>query len=313
METYEFLILGGGITGLQIGKGLRNKGFKTLNVDRSMDLGYPVSGSCFVSIEIFNRYFRKYEKHVNGIFSSIIIENGDSEEEMPLPPEKNIISMDREKIVRDMAADLSASGGKIYIASTISLPNVEKDGKLMVALKREGKDETVEVHKIILATGNPEEKFLTHQKDCRISRINAIYERGRLGKFPAESFRVKLNNNGILVEAIYMGSRETLQINGRKGPGISSEAIFKYDALTHNCFPSTVPFIIASGNMLGTENYTGAGIGFSMDYNNYLIENLEKENSYENLRDWYVSKRNQNNFLKMDPVDSILYRIPIYS
>ena len=41
MEGYDFLIIGSGIPGITIGMELTKKGFKTLNIDRSMDLGYP--------------------------------------------------------------------------------------------------------------------------------------------------------------------------------------------------------------------------------------------------------------------------------
>jgi hypothetical protein len=311
MEGYDFLIIGSGITGINIGMELTKKGFKTLNIDRSMDLGYPVSGSCFISLSVFNRYFRSYEEHVNGIFSSIIIKDENSEEEISLPAEKKIVSMDREKIVRQMATDLSQIGGKISIASTMNTYNLAENGRLRVNLKREGKDTSAEIGKIILATGNPEESSIRHDKNCKFTRSRSVYSRGKLGKFPVESFRVAINKDMVSIEAIYMGSREVLQINQEQEAVAGAEATFRYSTLRHSCFPPTDPDIIASGNMLGTANLTGTGIGFSMDYNQFLIDRISGDR--EELLEKYNSMNLKNDFTRMDLVDSILHRIPVYS
>ena len=311
MESYDFLIVGSGITGINIGMELSKRGFRTLNIDRSMDLGYPVSGSCFIPLSTFNRYFRNYEEHVNGIFTSVIICDDSSEEEISLPAEKNIISLDREKIVRQMATELSRVGGKISIASTMASYNLREQGRVNINLKREGKDETIEAGKIIIATGNPEESFLKHDKNCIIRKSSSVYSRGKLGKFPVESFRVAMNRDVASIEAIYMGSREVLQINQEKEPVLGAEATFRYHTLTHSCFPYSSPEIFVSGNMLGTENLTGTGIGYSMDYNQFLIDNITEDR--EKLLEKYNSMNLKNDFTRMDLVDSILYRIPVYS
>ncbi len=313
MEKYDFLILGSGITGLKLASDLRKKGFTTLNLDRSMDLGYPVSGSCFISLKAYNDFFSPYEKYTGGIFSSIIIEMENSEEEISLASERKIVTMDREKLVRKMASELSEDGGNIHIASIIRGFREESEGTVRVSVVTEGKENLLEAGKIILATSNVDTDLLKHGRECIKGFTGSLYSRSTVVKSPEEKFSVSLKEGGIRVEAIYLGKREILEINQVSSKVSNMESIFKYSTVNHSCFPETESFIYMSGNMLGTKNYLGTGLEYSIKFNNHMIENIDQSDLVPKLKEKFRVMNLEKDFSSMDPVDSILYRIPIFS
>jgi hypothetical protein len=316
MDDYDFLIVGSGISGLYMGLKLRQAGFKTLNIDRSMDLGYPSTGSAFIPIETFARYFKNYENYVNGVFSSVSIDLKDSEEEFKLPSNKKIVSMDREKLVRSMAVSLSQNDGPIAIATILQDVKKSDNTNMEVNLRMEGKLHTIKVGKIIISDSDSNSSLLKHESNCNAHTTTAKYSRGIVGKFPEENFKIKLKHEGISLEASYSGTKENLQINKKSERDNFFKSTFEYLVHNHTCFPSTSSNIIPSGNIMGSKNYLGTGISFCLKVSDTILSCIKSEKNEEIigiLKQTFSDLSKENDFTNMDAVDSILYRIPIFS
>lgn len=312
MDHVDVIVVGAGITGIDMASSLLGKGKDVLLMDRSMDLGFPPSGPCFISFETYHKYLLDYESYVNAIFSSVTILGDHYEEEIKLSSENRIVSIDREKLVRSMAYNFSMKGGKLKIASTIDW--VRNSGtENTVGWMREGKHEEVSCDIVIFNTGKIDGKFLHHQKVCKQNQTEAHYVR-YIPERKSQYFTVEFgddhmnvsSSNGILGEDLNILSQP------RSQGAISSTS---YHVERHTCFPHASPGIYPGGNIMGSRSYLGRGLNFSLSYNRKLVSmiNGNWQETVQDMERVFQEMDEKGKAHDRDLLDTILYRIPIFS
>lgn len=312
MDHVDVIIVGAGITGIDMASSLIGRGKDVLVMDRSMDLGFPPAGPCLISIDTYNRYLKDYESHVNGIFSSATILGENYEEEIKLEPKNNIVSMDREKLVRGMAYNFSQKGGKLKIASTIKRIEVE-ESRNIVGWIREGRMDEISCDSVIINTGKIDGEFLFHSGQCKRSNTEAHYVR-YIPEKKAEYFTLEFGKNHMSVSSSNGILGEDLNIFSKpREKGIISAT--SYHVENHTCFPLASSGVFPGGNTMGSENYLGRGIEFSLSYNRKLVEEIDDEWDETNLEmeKYFHEMQNARNVAGRDLLETVLYRIPILS
>lgn len=312
MDHVDVIILGAGITGIDMASSLIRKGKDVLVMDRSMDLGFPPAGPCFISREAYNTYLKDYASYVNQIFSSATILGENYEEEINLQPEDNIISMDREKLVRGMAYNFSQMGGKLKIASTVKRIDA-REGKNIVSWIREGRMEEVSCDSVIINTGKIDGEFLFHSSQCKRNMTEAHYVR-YIPEKKAKYFTLEFGENHMTVGASNGILGEDLNIFSRpREMGIISTT--SYHVENHTCFPHALSGIFPGGNTMGSENYLGRGINFSLSYNRKLVDRIDGEwdETNQEMEKYFHEMQNARNGAGRDILETVLYRIPIFS
>ncbi len=313
MDRLDTVIVGAGISGLNLGHSLQSKGNATLVIDQSMDLGFPPSGSCFIMNDIFVKYLSNYSDRIDGIYESLILEGEGYEEEFHLKEGERILSLDKEKLVRRMAADHSSLSGKLSIASSIK--SIKREGDLLkIAYLKEGKNQEAYTRNVVYCNGYPVENTFKHMENCTKNVFPASYVRSLKTKQEAAQLRIQFNQNNFRIRCEYGKLEEQLYFNSKAEYG-NAVSLNEYSVRSHSCFPESQEGVWPGGNILGFNGYIGTGIGFSLKFNEVILKAMESNwrEGIDIMKDYFTNEISHNNFKELDPVEFILRKIPIRS
>ncbi len=306
------VMVGAGLTGTYMASELVQKGYRVVLIDRSMDLGFPPAGSCFIALETYDKFLKNYENNVNGIFPSIIISGDNYEEEIKLDPRNAIVSMDREKLVRNMAYNFSNSGGKLMIASTIKWVKGD-EGRKRVGWIREGKTEEITCDRIIFNTGKVDEQFIFHSSQCKRKTLTAHYTRF-IPENRTEYFSItpSVDHLDLSCSNGFHGEELNISSSPVKRNTVSS---ISYNLENHSCFPISSDAIFAGGSIMGSDNYLGRGIDFSLTFNSKMTELMDLEWNEVNrkMEKTFIDMDKSRGSREKDILETILFKIPILS
>ena len=314
MKKYDLLITGCGFSSIFGAREAVRHGLNILVVEKSIDISYPPSGSMFISSDTYEKYFSAYGSYLNGRFNMITIRSENFENDYLLERGKEIISVDREKIIRHMCADLAGSGLEIRIKSSIE--GIQDMGdRFRITGMIEGKIEEFEVEKIAFGDGNARNKQIIHRDGCTFHSYTSSYSRSiSPRKLDARFVSGLLGDQNYLIEADIGKNVETLGVGLDTGVARGNVAHFRYNGEIHTCFPEYRKGMAFLGNMTGSTRILGIpvrhAIELSVDAMNNLIEDAGPEGNMRLEEKWRMLDESWKN-ADLDPIDSIRERIPV--
>ncbi len=311
MDSYDLVISGCGLSAIFAAREALKNNMKVLIVEKSIDLSFPPSGSMFISSDTFNRYFAGYEKYIFGRFSMVTLKTHSFENDYLLEKGTEIISLDREKLLRHMAADISRQGAQIRIRSSMESATFS-NGKFKAVVSVEGKREEIETRYIGLSDGNIKNGVLSHTQDCRTYEYRSTYERYISTRNLDSRFLIELSDSTYRIEASSGKNVEILHTAIESDENGRTVSRFNYNGLLHSCFPKVPEGYILLGNMYGTERILGNSVRDVIKLSIDSIRScLNGNTGMEEIKDeWYKMNLEAKN-PDLDPIDSIREKIPV--
>lgn len=314
MKEYDLLITGCGLSSLYAGMEALSRGMNVLMIEKSIDVSYPPSGSMFISSQTYDKYFSKYEKYANGKFGIFTIKTDSFENDYLIEKGNEIISMDREKLIRHMCADLARSGAEIMIKSSVESIREDSSG-FIVKARLEGKGEEFRCRMIALGDGNIKSEYVIHENKCTFHGYSSSYSRSLSPRSLDSRFSVEIQRDGAYkVEAQKGNMKEILAIGTSCEDPRGTVSHFTYHGEVHSCFPSTRKDMALLGNMMGTTRILGTPVRDVIELSILSIRSLlngkNDEEEKRLLEKWKAKEESWNN-QDLDPVDYIKEKLPI--
>ena len=314
MKEYDLLITGCGLSSIFGAMEAASHGLNVLMIEKSIDISYPPSGPMFVSSQTHDRYFSKYEKYVYGKFGTFTLKTDDFENDYLIEKGSEIVSIDREKLIRHMCSDLAQNGVDIRIKSYLEHINEISSG-FQVKAVIEGRSEEFLCKMIAFGDGNLKSEYIVHQKGCNFHSYNSSYSRSISPRTLDSKFAVYVQNDGKYTVEAHRGKlREVLAIGVSAEDHRGTVSHFDYIGQLHSCFPSTRRGMALLGNMMGSTRVLGTPvrdiIELSLESIRYLLDEEGDKKDNMLLEKWKDTEGSWNN-QDLDPVDYIKEKIPI--
>ncbi|MGP6240104.1 NAD(P)/FAD-dependent oxidoreductase [Cuniculiplasma sp. SKW4] len=314
MKEYDLIITGCGLSSLYAGMEALSKGMNVLMIEKSIDISYPPSGSMFISSQTYDKYFSKYEKFANGKFGVFTLKTESFEDDYLIEKGNEIVSMDREKLIRHMCADLASRGAEIRIKSSVGAVRDDNSG-FVVKASVEGRDEEFRSRMIALGDGNINSEYVVHDKNCKVHGYSSSYSRSLSPRALDSRFSVEIQREGAYkVEAQKGNMKEILAIDASYEDPRGTVSHFNYSGYLHSCFPSTRKGMALLGNMMGTTRILGTPvrdvIELSIQSIRSLLDGKNDENENGLFESWKGKEESWDNE-DLDPVDYIKEKLPV--
>ena len=312
MEKYDLIIVGGSISGIAAANAAIENGLKPLILDRTLDMGSKMVGSLIISESTYKRYFQQYDSLINGKYDRITWSDsiGRSEETFRLT--EQVVSLDREKLIKSLATDAIYRGATLKIKSTVV--SMENMGDYLIAnCSKEGKIEKVQAQFIALGHRNLDDPLIVHASNCQIKKYYGVYAKGPITKDEESTLKISGDINSFSFRLTW--GKRWEKFTFLEGKSREEENALNYSRVigrTHNCFPKVPENVLILANLLGTNNILGMDSGNTFRFSYETTTDMIDHGWEDGVK--FLEKKWKNYITAVPPDDRLkkfMNRIPM--